>query len=202
MSGVNDIIKEFKPEKNHGNKGKKRPDMSGENNFFHKVKFWKGKKQTQAHIKKRIKKGEKHYKWKGGWESNLPNCKYCGKKLTKNKYQSCRECYPKDYRGKQVWSWKGGITSLREQIRSCFKYRQWRSDIFTRDNFTCVICRIRGNYLEADHYPKTFSEILKEYKITIFEEALNCEELWNINNGRTLCKNCHKKTDSYGRKYR
>lgn len=25
------------------------------------------------------------------------------------------------------------------------------------------------------------------------EDAENCEELWNINNGRTLCKSCHIK---------
>jgi len=31
------------------------------------------------------------------------------------------------------------------------------------------------------------------------EEALSCDELWNINNGRTLCIGCHKKTDTYGR---
>jgi len=34
----------------------------------------------------------------------------------------------------------------------------------------------------------------------ILEQAVNCEELWNINNGITLCKECHKKTDSYGGK--
>lgn len=24
--------------------------------------------------------------------------------------------------------------------------------------------------------------------------------LWNINNGQTLCEDCHKKTDTYGKK--
>lgn len=111
-------------------------------------------------------------------------------------------------RNKKWWikennpSWKGGISligkKLDKQIRKCFLYRQWRSDIFMRDSYTCVLCGARsGNgmavYLQADHYPKMFSVILKEYKIKTIEEALNCEELWNINNGRTLCINCHKK---------
>jgi len=42
-----------------------------------------------------------------------------------------------------------------------------------------------------------FGIILKENNIKTFEEALLCEELWNINNGRTLCIKCHKKTDTY-----
>ena len=81
-----------------------------------------------------------------------------------------------------------------KSIRELFKYRQWRSDIFTRDDFTCVWCGVRGVYLEADHFPKRFSEIITEYNIKTLDEALNCEELWNINNGRTLCNNCHNKT--------
>ena len=90
--------------------------------------------------------------------------------------------------------WKGGITPIREKIRHHFKYRQWRSDIFTRDNFTCVLCGVRGVYLEADHYPVMFSTICDEYTIDTVEKAINCDRLWDINNGRTLCRLCHDKT--------
>lgn len=38
---------------------------------------------------------------------------------------------------------------------------------------------------------------MKEYNIKNYNEALLCEELWNINNGRTLCLPCHKTTDTY-----
>ena len=98
--------------------------------------------------------------------------------------------YPKMV-GANNWNWKGGITSLIEQIRKCFKYRQWVSDIFTRDNFTCQKCEQRGGYLNA-HHIKSFSSILQYYEITTLEEALDCEELWNLNNGITFCKECHK----------
>ena len=30
------------------------------------------------------------------------------------------------------------------------------------------------------------------------EEAIKCNELWDINNGRTLCHPCHRTTDTYG----
>lgn len=104
-------------------------------------------------------------------------------------------------RGEKAPNWKGGITPLAKRIRTLLKYRQWRSDVFTRDDFTCQECGVRGNYLEADHYPKRFSKILKDYEIRTLEEALNCEELWNINNGRTLCGECHNKVRKFGKKF-
>lgn len=95
-------------------------------------------------------------------------------------------------------NWKG-TTPLKERIRKCFEYRQWRSDVFTRDNYTCVLCGVKGGYLEVDHYPKSFSFVYDENNILSFERAILCEEFWNINNGRTLCKKCHRKTDTYGK---
>jgi hypothetical protein len=51
--------------------------------------------------------------------------------------------------------------------------------------------------IEAGHiYP--FYKILDDFKITSIEESISCKELWDIGNGRTLCRECHKKTDSYG----
>ena len=95
--------------------------------------------------------------------------------------------------GKDNWNWKGGITSLRGQIYSHFKTRQWRSDVFARDDFTCQECRQKGGNLEI-HHIKPFNIIIKENRIKTIEQALNCEELWNINNGQTLCLKCHNKT--------
>jgi hypothetical protein len=102
-------------------------------------------------------------------------------------------------KGEKNPNWKGGITLLVLQIRKSFKYRQWRSDVFTRDNFTCQDCgNDKGGNLEAHHCLKSFSDILEEYKIKTIEDALNCEELWNINGGTTLCEGCHRETDNFG----
>ena len=95
-------------------------------------------------------------------------------------------------RGEKCHLWRGGITLLNQITRTNFKYRQWRSDIFTRDDFTCQECGQRGAKLNA-HHIKNLSLILQFYEITTLEEVLECEELWNINNGITLCKICHKK---------
>lgn len=88
--------------------------------------------------------------------------------------------------------WRGGITPLNKKIRGCFEMRQWRSDVFTRDDFICQSCGQRGGELQADHI-KLFSVIMKDNNITCFEDALGCRELWNLNNGQTLCKDCHSR---------
>lgn len=88
-------------------------------------------------------------------------------------------------------AWRGGITPLNEQIRHSFQYRQWRSDVFTRDNFTCQKCGYSDGRILVAHHIKTFSKIKEEYKIISYNDAMVCEELWNTNNGITLCKNCH-----------
>jgi len=93
--------------------------------------------------------------------------------------------------GNKNGNWKGGITPLTKRIRNNFKYRQWRSDVFTRDKFTCQECGQWGGRLNA-HHIKSFSIIFEEYQITILKEALECEELFNINNGITLCEECHQ----------
>lgn len=102
--------------------------------------------------------------------------------------------------GKNHWNWKGGIKSIKERIYRSFKYRQWRSDVFKRDNFTCQDCGVKGgwgNKIEA-HHLKSIHLIILENKISDLDKSFYCEELWDINNGQTLCEKCHKKTSSYG----
>ncbi|MHA1483149.1 MAG: HNH endonuclease [Candidatus Heimdallarchaeaceae archaeon] len=112
-----------------------------------------------------------------------------GKKLPLKTRKKMSEAH----RGEKAYQWKGGISLLSRFIRHCFKYRQWRSDVFTRDDFTCQECGVRGGDLEA-HHIKPFYKIIKENNIKTLQGALDCEELWNINNGRTLCLQCHRKS--------
>ena len=96
------------------------------------------------------------------------------------------------HRGEKGSGWKGGITPLHQSIRGSYKAKEWRLMVFGRDNFTCQDCGKRGCYLEA-HHIKKFSSIMQYHEITTKEESFNCEALWDINNGITLCKECHKK---------
>lgn len=83
-------------------------------------------------------------------------------------------------------NYKGGIELENDRIRKSCQYRIWRDSVFKRDDYTCQICLVRsGNgkkiTLNADHI-KRFAEYP--------------ELRFDINNGRTLCKDCHKKVTS------
>lgn len=89
-----------------------------------------------------------------------------------------------------------------ERIRHCLEMRIWRENVFKRDSYTCIWCGDnRGGNLEVDHI-KPFILILRQNNIESLQEALECFELWNILNGRTLCKSCHKTTNTWGAKVR
>lgn len=77
-----------------------------------------------------------------------------------------------------------GLTIGREKIKASPEYKEWRNSVFVRDNFTCQECGRRGYKLHA-HHIKPFSSYL--------------ELRFDINNGLTLCKECHHKTDNYGK---
>jgi hypothetical protein len=94
-------------------------------------------------------------------------------------------------------NYKGGTTKRVALIRMMQEYLNWRSKVFERDNWTCQTCGNRGCYLEA-HHRKELIKIVSEQNIKTVKDAKNCQELWDINNGVTLCKNCHNLT-KYGR---
>jgi 5-methylcytosine-specific restriction endonuclease McrA len=90
-------------------------------------------------------------------------------------------------KGEKHWNWKGGVSNMNQRIRVSAEYRIWREAIFKRDNYTCIWCGIHSGLgkrvvLNADHI-KPFS-IYPELRFA-------------IDNGRTLCVDCHKTTDSY-----
>lgn len=84
------------------------------------------------------------------------------------------------------------------------EYKQWRTTVFERDNYTCVVCGVRnGNgkkiILNADHVT-AFSVLMKKHSINSVQKALICADLWDISNGRTLCVECHKVTPNFASK--
>jgi len=87
-------------------------------------------------------------------------------------------------RGKYHYAWRGN-TPLMIQLRRTPEYKQWRKDVFERDNYTCQECGIRTQKglgrtirLEA-HHIKSFRD----------HPGLRTE----LSNGLTLCADCHKR---------
>lgn len=103
--------------------------------------------------------------------------------------------------GKNNPCWKGGKTKLQDLIRSSNRYQQWRSEVFKRDNFICQKCKAKTGFVEA-HHKKPFYILLDIYNIKSLKDALNCKPLWDIANGKTLCKECHDRTKKGSRKIR
>lgn len=100
-------------------------------------------------------------------------------------------------RGEKGSNWQGGRTAISEIVRNLSMYKDWRKEIFSRDNYSCTICGKKSfGDIQADHI-EPLSRILKKNNINSAEEAMLCDSLWDVNNGRTLCIKCHKKTDTY-----
>ena len=80
-------------------------------------------------------------------------------------------------------NWRGGITPLNKCIRRSPEMKIWREAVFRRDDYRCLDCGERGGILHPDH---------------IYSFAEYPRLRLDINNGRTLCIYCHKRTLTWG----
>lgn len=101
---------------------------------------------------------------------------------------------PKGYKWPRELVEKRRQTLLKHYDNIGRKYREkhggaqcatWRKAIFERDDYTCKECGIQGGYLEAHH--------IKSW-------ARHPNLRFDMDNGVTLCKACHKLTSNYGNK--
>jgi len=84
--------------------------------------------------------------------------------------------------GKLNPNWNGGSSTESKCFRMSSPYRQWRKRVFERDNYTCQSCGIVGFELHP-HHIKEFAQY-KELRL-------------DIENGITLCYECHKRVHSH-----
>ena len=89
-------------------------------------------------------------------------------------------------------NWRGGKSTEYQLQRASMESKLWRTAVFERDNYTCIWCFKKGGWnkeekrqivLNADHI-KSF----------LWYPELR----FAIDNGRTLCEDCHLTTDTYG----
>ncbi len=181
------IKENFKNNPNMGMKGKKFSEESRK-----KVSENHRRYQTEETKQKiRIKAiGRKHSEFSKNKISNSNKGKTSWNKGLKNPQeisQETRKKWSKLRKGERNPNWKGGITPINRKIRSSLEYKLWRRVVLERDNYTCIWCGKIGGILHADHI-KPFS---------LFPELR-----FAIDNGRTLCVDCHRKTDTWGNNLR
>lgn len=107
-------------------------------------------------------------------------CPVCGKnfqaKTSQDIYCSW-DCYNKDRhmpKGENHWNWQGGISKENDR-RDSNDYKQWRKEVYKRDNYRCTKCGSKEK-LNAHHILSW-----KDYP----------EKRYDIDNGITLCQKCH-----------
>lgn len=97
----------------------------------------------------------------------------------------CPECSleetSKRMRGDGCHFWNGGIAGENDTLRHRREYKEWRTAVYERDNYTCQCCGKKGGILNAHH---------------IHQFADYPELRYDINNGITMCEECHDSTQN------
>lgn len=122
------------------------------------------------------------------WRKITKSCEWCRKTYetwpsTKDETRFCSmECrnnwQSEMMSGENHYNWNGGTTVERSLDMASREYKQWRTAVFERDGYTCQKCGDRkGGNLRA-HHIKSWIEFP--------------EQRHSVENGVTLCENCHK----------
>jgi 5-methylcytosine-specific restriction endonuclease McrA/predicted DNA-binding protein YlxM (UPF0122 family) len=132
-----------------------------------------------------VLKGEKHPMY-GKHHSKETKKKISETKSGKHLSEETKRKLSEVKKGKKHPNWKGCITPKNTKIRSSLEMRLWKKAVFERDNFTCQKCGKKGGDLHA-HHINNFADF-PELRVA-------------IDNGITLCKECHKEFHRlYGKK--
>lgn len=109
---------------------------------------------------------------------------------TKRKISQSLMGRPTGRTGSKSNFWKGGKSSEYTKLKNSLAWKNWRRSVFERDDYTCQECgerNYKGNGKSVwihPHHIKSRTE---------FPELQ-----FDVNNGITLCRDCHRKTHNYG----
>jgi len=177
--------------------------------FAGKPKSEEHKRKLSKAAKKRFRNKEDHpmYGRENSWGSHTEEVKErIAKRMSGEGNPMYGKCGPKNpmwgLKGKKHPAWvepRKRKATLYNQIRTCEEGLAWRKNVYSRDEYTCQICGDnRGGNLNADHI-KPLAVIVHVNRISTLQQAKNCNELWDVSNGRTLCVICHKNTPTFAK---
>ncbi len=128
--------------------------------------------------------------WKAKLAANLAKHRPSSRKPEWNEKLSVTRKALGVARGAKNPNWKGGVSTLNDQLRRSDEYKAWRKAVYERDGYRCVCCGApgTGRNLHA-HHKKPMALLIRQGLLSL---------LWDVSNGVTLCVSCHKETDSYG----
>jgi len=87
------------------------------------------------------------------------------------------------HQGEKSYLWKGGVTSENQLLRKSSKFKEWRKKVFERDNWTCQKCGRRTKIgIRITLHPHHIKPLAKYPRL-----------VYKVDNGITLCKECHLK---------
>ena len=121
-------------------------------------------------------------------------CEVCGTSVFDKPYRKkrtcsnkCRDALASINRGKLHWNYKSEMSNANQRSRLWAECIEWRENVLNRDKSTCQKCKKKGGKLTAHH---------------IDSWATHPDVRFNVNNGVTLCYQCHRSFHSeYGQKH-
>lgn len=123
--------------------------------------------------------------WRKPYEIKKGNNRFCSKScyFVWQKGKTKKVKFPSDKSGENNPNWKGGIVPVNLKIRASAEFKEWRTSVFKRDDYTCQDCGKRSK--------KGMTVVLHAHHIKPFAKfpKLRLE----VDNGETLCKDCHYK---------
>jgi len=160
------------------------------------VKIYKEEAAERRPAKKELAEGETPLLGRPPARRKIRFCKICGTRMllresdiAKGKKFCSQACYGKSVSlrqsGDKHHMWKGGVSADRDKVRSSSMYKEWRSKVFVRDDFTCQSCFTKGGELRA-HHMVAYKDVPK----------LRLK----VSNGVTLCSECHRQWHVFDRK--